>query len=247
MKFLFDCNYIKPKDVAEVEIQKYINYLIEKKDLSQSCEKLIILALEKFYLLVFDKTIQLKASFTKEKTNYFPICLNRAEVENMVIVTENIKHKCMIGLLYFAGLRLEELLNLKVENITFKDNSIQIIGAKNKKIRKTSLTESQLVNLNIYIGVYRPKLYLFEGQKNEKYSERSVQIIVKQSALRAGIQKNVTPHILRHSYATHLFENGVNIRCIQELLGHSSVQTTQIYKRFKDISIIKTISQHELL
>ena len=141
MKFLFDCNYIKPKDVAEVEIQKYINYLIEKKDLSQSCEKLIILSLEKFYLLVFDKTIQLKASFTKEKTNYFPICLNRAEVENMVIVTENIKHKCMIGLLYFAGLRLEELLNLKVENITFKDNSIQIIGEKKKKNRKTSLTE----------------------------------------------------------------------------------------------------------
>lgn len=108
--------------------------------------------------------------------------------------------------------------------------------AKGKKDRKVMLSEVLLIDLRLYFTQYRPERFLFEGQNKEQYSGKSVQNVVRQAAQKAGIKKQVTPHTLRHSFATHLLESGVDIRYIQELLGHQSVKTTEIYTHIVDIS-----------
>jgi len=108
--------------------------------------------------------------------------------------------------------------------------------AKGKKDRKVMLSEVLLIDLRLYFTKYRPERFLFEGQKKEQYSAKSVQNVVRQAAQKAGIKKHVTPHTLRHSFATHLLKNGTDIRFIQELLGHQSVKTTEMYTHIADIS-----------
>ena len=158
----------------------------------------------------------------------------------MIECTDNIKHRCIISLLYSSGLRRGEILNLKVNDIDSKRMVIKVNCAKGNKDRVTVLSPSVLSDLRQYYKDYKPKEFLFEGQKGNQYSGASVLKIVSKSARNAGINKKVTPHMLRHSFATHLLENGTDIRHIQLLLGHSSTKTTEIYthvanKSFKDI------------
>ncbi|NCC99673.1 MAG: hypothetical protein EOL95_08255, partial [Bacteroidia bacterium] len=135
-----------------------------------------------------------------------------------------------------GGLRLSELLNIEICDVDSTDMVIHIRMAKGKKDRKVMLSKVLLTDLRTYFKEYQPVKYLFEGQSNEQYSAKSVQNVVKFAAQRAGITRHVTPHTLRHSFATHLLENGTDIRFIQELLGHQSVKTTEIYTHIADIS-----------
>jgi site-specific recombinase XerD len=132
-------------------------------------------------------------------------------------------------LIYSAGLRRSELINLKVSDINSERMVINIIGAKGKKDRVSLLSENILQLLRKYYKEYKPKKYLFEGARGGKYSSTSVVKILKNAAQKAGIRKNITPHMLRHSFATHLLEQGTDLRYIQELLGHNSSKTTEIY------------------
>jgi site-specific recombinase XerD len=169
-----------------------------------------------------------------------PKLLSKEEIIKMLQHTTNIKHRCIISLLYFSGLRRGELLNLKINDIDSKSMVIKVNCAKGNKDRVTVLSSSILSDLRNYYKDYKPKEFLFEGQNGQKYSGTSILKIVSKSAKSAGINKKVTPHMLRHSFATHLLENGTDIRYIQLLLRHSSTKTKEIYthvanKFFKDI------------
>ncbi len=158
-----------------------------------------------------------------------PKVLSKSEVKRMIENTENIKHKCILALLYSTGLRRSELLSLRLMDIDSERMVINIKGAKGKKDRISLLSNDMLKMLREYYKKYTPKEYLFEGANGKQYSETSVSKILKNAAKRAGIRKNVTPHMLRHSFDTHLLEQGTDLRYIQELLGHKSSKTTEIY------------------
>jgi len=159
-----------------------------------------------------------------------PSVLNASEVFKIIESVDNLKHKAIIMLIYSAGLRVSEAAFLKIEDIDSKRNLIHIKQAKGKKDRYTLLSNATLEILRQYVKVYKPKYWLFEGQKGESHiTVRTIQRVFERAALKAGVRKKVTVHTLRHSFATHLLENGTDLRYIQELLGHESPITTEIY------------------
>ncbi|GGI24374.1 tyrosine-type recombinase/integrase [Pedobacter mendelii] len=159
-----------------------------------------------------------------------PNVLSKEEIKLILEALTNIKHKTMLSLIYSCGLRRSELLHLKPTDIDSKRNLIFIKQSKGKKDRIVPLSLKILEMLREYYKLYHPKVWLFEGQKTENlYSEKSLQSVLKQALSKAKIIKPVTLHWLRHSYATHLLENGTDLRYIQELLGHNSSKTTEIY------------------
>ncbi len=150
-------------------------------------------------------------------------------IVSMINHTNNIKHRCIISLLYSSGLRRNELLQLKLKDIDSKRMIIRVKQAKGNKDRYTVLNKSVLNDMREYYKIYNPKIYLFESPiSGNKYSSSSVLKIVINAAKKANIRK-ATPHMLRHSFATHLLESGTDIRYIQLLLGHNSTKTTEIY------------------
>jgi len=148
----------------------------------------------------------------------------------LIRVTRNLKHRAIIGLIYSSGLRIGELINLHISDLDLERNTIHIRRGKGRKDRVCDLGERIKPMLINYAQTYQPKLFLFEGDESGKaYSASSIRQFLRRSCKAAGIKKHVTPHTLRHSYATHLLENGVDVRYIQELLGHSRPETTMIY------------------
>lgn len=203
-------------------------YILDRK-LSATYQSQFINALKLFYELVNDKKIDLEKLIRPNKPFQLPKVISEEEVAAIINATENIKHKCILSLIYSAGLRRSELLNLHKLDIDSKRMMIQIRKAKGQKDRLVPLSPIVLEMLRDYYKKYRPKEYLFEGQYGGQYSAASLSAILKHSAKIAGIKKNINLHMLRHSYATHLLESGTNLRHIQELLGHRSPKTTQIY------------------
>lgn len=163
-----------------------------------------------------------------KKPKKLPIVLSKKEIERMISFTANIKHKLVISILYSAGLRLSELINLKQTDVDLARNIIFIKQGKGKKDRITLLSKRVKKLLKEYYVLVGERNYVFSGRKG-KYSSKTIQEIIKQSSKKAGIKKRVTPHTLRHSFATHLLERGIDIRIIQKLLGHENIRTTQIY------------------
>ena len=171
-----------------------------------------------------------------------PTVLSKEEVIRLLISTRNLKHRAALTMIYSSGLRISELLNLKLSDINSERRQVLVRSGKGRKDRIVIFAESFMPMFNNYINTYRPIKYFIEGKPGEKYSPESIRHIIKRSARMAGIRKRVTPHTLRHSFATHLLENGVDIRYIQELLGHSSPKTTMIYTHVsrKDIMSIQS-------
>ena len=159
-----------------------------------------------------------------------PSVLNASEVFKIIESVDNLKHKAIIMLIYSAGLRVSEAANLMIADIDSKRKLIHIKGAKGKKDRYTLLSNATLEILRQYVKVYKPEEWLFEGQNGEGHiTVRTIQRVFERAAFKAGVRKKVTVHTLRHSFATHLLENGTDLRYIQELLGHESPTTTEIY------------------
>ncbi len=177
------------------------------------------------------------------KEKKLPIVLGREDVRRIFESVNNIKHKAILMLAYSAGLRVSEVVRLKVQDIDAKRNMIHIKGAKGRKDRYTILSKVALEVLREYWRVYQPKDWLFPGPKqNSHLSTRTVEKILEDASQKAGIAKHVTVHTLRHSFATHLLEGGTDLRYIQELLGHKSSKTTEIYTHVsqRDIGRIKS-------
>jgi site-specific recombinase XerD len=173
-----------------------------------------------------------------------PLILSKEEVINLLQCTKILKHRAILALIYASGLRISELINLELQDIDVDRKQIIIKKGKGRKDRYVILANSFLPLLNNYLNTYSPQKYFAEGPiVSMKYSASSVRKFLKQSCRYAGIKKTVTPHTLRHSYATHLLENGVDLRYIQELLGHARPETTMIYTHVskKDLLHIESL------
>jgi site-specific recombinase XerD len=225
-------NYYNTKridDITEPEIIAYMRYLVQERGISASSQNQSVNAIKFYYEKVKGgarKFYQLERPLKETK---LPTVLSVEEVQAMIHSTNNLKHRMMIMLCYSAGLRLSELLNVKPGDIDSDRMQIKIKGAKGKKDRYTLLSTKLLPLLRDYYQKYHPKEYLFEGEGGGTYSERSMQTLVRDALQRAKITKHATVHTLRHSFATHLLENGTDLRYIQNLLGHSSSKTTEVY------------------
>lgn len=217
-----------PIDLNEMDVRNYLQKLIQDGK-SNSYVNLAVNSIKFFYEVVHGMPNRFYSIERPRKQKQLPNVISKEEVMKLMEHTNNIKHKCIVGLLYSSGLRRGELLNLLVTDIDSKRMMVHIKNAKGNKDRYSILSPSILKNLKEYYKVYRPSKYLFEGSKGGKYSVTSVLKLIDSAAARAGITKKVTPHMLRHSFATHLLENGTDLRHIQLLLGHSSTKTTEIY------------------
>lgn len=228
--------YASAGEIEIAAIEQYIFWKIKKDNISASHQRIILANIAKFYELVIEKRINLKHLYPQRKEHKLPNYLTFDEVKKLIEVTHNLKHKSIIMLLYSGGLRLSEVINLKTTDIDSNSMTITIRQAKGKKDRQVMLSEHFLIYLRQYYIQYKPSYYLFEGQNSLQYSGRSIQQIVKESAIKTGVNKIVSPHVLRHSFATHLLEIGTEIRYIQELLGHNHLKTTQIYTHISDVA-----------
>ncbi|MGJ8666996.1 MAG: site-specific tyrosine recombinase/integron integrase [Patiriisocius sp.] len=241
-------NHFPDKEIDEltqVEIRDYLHHLI-KKDFSNSSINLTISSIKFYFEIVLGMPHSYYDIERPRKQIQLPTVLSKGEVKKMLGCTDNIKHRCIIGLLYSSGLRRNELIHLKIKDIDGARMSIKVVDAKGNKDRYSILSTTLLIEMRNYYRQYRPKIYLFEGNTNGKYSGTSVGKIVVKAALRAGIRKKVTPHTLRHSFATHLLESGTDIRYIQILLGHSSTKTTEIYTHVAQNSFRNIINPLDL-
>tara|TARA_B100000508_G_C11432986_1_gene264423 strand:- start:36 stop:1166 length:1131 start_codon:yes stop_codon:yes gene_type:complete len=214
--------------LSEVEITAFLKEK-HKEQISDSLLNLYINAIKFYYEVVKGMPHRFYAIRRPQKKQRLPVVLSKAEVERMFQHCFNIKHRCIIGLLYSAGLRRSELLNLKVHDVDSDRMCIHLRAAKGGKDRMVLLSKKLLKELRIYYKAYRPKEYLFEGPGGKIYTGSSVLRVVQQLSDCAKIKKKVTPHTLRHSFATHLLEAGTDLRYIQVLLGHNSSKTTEIY------------------
>jgi site-specific recombinase XerD len=187
------------------------------------------------------------------KERKLPNILSLDEVYTLLQVTKNLKHRMILTTIYACGLRVGELINLKIEDIDGKRKTIHLKQSKGKKDRIVPVPDCLLEELREYYKMYKPKKYLFEGRNDKKldktvqYSASSIRQFYKRSLRAAGIRKKSTLHTLRHSYATHLYEKGINLRSIQVLLGHNSSKTTELYTHVSNIHINKTPSPLEFL
>lgn len=229
---------IDPINLNEIDVRKYLQKLIQEGK-SNSFVNLTINSIKFFYEIVHGMPNRFYSIERPRKVKQLPEVLSKEEIIRIINSTNNIKHKCIVGLLYSSGLRRGELINLKVTDIDSKRMIVKINNAKGNKDRISILSLSILKDLREYYTEYRPVNYLFEGQKGAKYSVTSVLSIIATAAGNAGIHKKVTPHMLRHSFATHLLENGTDIRHIQLLLGHSSTKTTEIYTHVANRSFME--------
>jgi len=211
------------------QINKYLLNLIQSRNISISQQNQRINAIKFFYEKVLGRNKQYYELHRPNKEHKLPKVLSKNEVKKILLSCGNIKHRCILMLMYSAGLRRSEVIDLTISDIDSERMVINIIGAKGKKDRVSLLSENILQLLRKYYKDYKPKKYLFEGAKGGKYSPTSIAKLLTNAAQKAGIHKNVTPHMLRHSFATHLLEQGTDLRYIQELLGHNSSKTTEIY------------------
>tara|TARA_R110002073_G_scaffold14554_1_gene59241 strand:+ start:10997 stop:12121 length:1125 start_codon:yes stop_codon:yes gene_type:complete len=228
---------LKKADLYTTNLVEAFNYdYIFEPNKSISYQNQFISGIKKFFEYkgyAFDE-IHIERPRKEKK---LPVILSSDELKSIFNTITNLKHKTLLSLLYSAGLRIGEAINLELTDIDSKRMLIHIKQAKGKKDRYTLLSLSFIKILRAYYIAYKPKKYLFEGQTGEKYSNASAQKVLKNAVLKAGIQKTVTLHSLRHSFATHLLEKGTDIRYIQELLGHSSPKTTMIYTHVTETSL----------
>lgn len=235
-------NHFKTAELIEIDEETIRGYLqslvIEGK--SDSYVNQMINSIKFYYEVVLGMPNRFYSVERPRKRDTLPKVISKEEVKMIIKNTNNIKHKCIVCLLYSAGLRRGELIGLKLTDIDSKRMVINVRQGKGNKDRITLLSPSVLEDLRVYFKEWKPKVYLFEGPSGNKYSSQSIAKVVKNAAKKSGIKLAITPHMLRHSFATHLLETGTDLRYIQALLGHSSTKTTEIYTRVA-INNIKTI------
>ena len=220
---------VKPEEATREDIRGYLVQMATSGQASAGYCRQARAALVFLYEVILKQTEKVAELPRVKRPQQLPVVLSREEVARLLKVTTNLKHKALLMVAYSAGLRVGEVVRLKVSDIDSRRMQIRVTAGKGAKDRYTLLSETALTVLRDYFRAYKPKDWLFPGQDSTDHlSERSAQKIFKQAAAKAGA-KSVTFHTLRHSFATHLLEDGVDIRYIQELLGHGSIETTERY------------------
>jgi site-specific recombinase XerD len=216
-------------DLQEEHIKSYILFLLEKRKYSESQAHTAINAI-KFYFEKVLKRPQIVVQIPRpKKPLQLPKVYSTEEVERIIQAADNEKHKSMLMLAYGSGLRLQEIINLKIEDINSARMVIEVRRGKGKKDRQVILSKKLVEQLRKYFVAYRPKKWLFEGQGGGQYGYRSLQMVFSRAKAKAGVRVQGGIHTMRHSFATHLLEQGTDLRVIQELLGHNSIKTTIRY------------------
>lgn len=221
------------EELTHRNVELFIEKVFIERNYSISSQRQFISALKIFIVFYPNTKINELVLERPKKSRKLPSVLSQEEVLQIIAATQNLKHRAILALIYSCGLRISELINLKLADFYIERKQLIIKNGKGRKDRYVSLADSFLPLLSNYYYSYKPSLYFVEGQTGSKYSSESVRQFLKKSCTKAGIHRNVTPHTLRHSYATHLLENGVDIRYIQSLLGHSKPETTMIYTHVK--------------
>lgn len=231
-----------PRDITEKEIIAHVVKTVEARNYSTKTQNQIINSI-KFY---YEKVLELdKKTYwipRPRKETKLPTVASEEEVVRLLVAAANTKHQCIIGMLYSTGIRRGELINLRLADIDIDRRQVFVRGGKGKKDRVTVLSDRMINALNKYSSEWHPQYWLFEGPGGKRYSGTSIGMVVKNAVQKAGIKKNITPHVLRHSFATHMMERGTDTRYIQELLGHASIETTAIYAHVsrKNLAKIKS-------
>ncbi|WP_339704472.1 tyrosine-type recombinase/integrase [Algoriphagus aquimarinus] len=220
--------------LSEHHVVEFSRFLVTERKVSTSYQNSAINAIKFYFEKVLGGRRKLYFVERPRKEKALPVVSSEEEILQLLKSVENIKHRAILSTIYSSGLRICELINLKIKDIDSERMQIRVEQAKGKKDRYTILSKKLLVLLRSYFKVDKPHHWLFEGAKSTKenpvqYSIRSIQSILKVALGKTGIKKHVTVHTLRHSFATHLLENGTDLRYIQNLLGHESSKTTEIY------------------
>jgi len=220
------------------DLELFIEKEIAKKSYAISTHRQCISALKQFEKLHKLEALNVDEIDRPNKSKYLPVVLSKEEVIDIFRATRNLKHRTLLILIYSSGLRIGEALSLRLQDIDVDRRQIYVRNGKGRKDRHVIMAESFIPLLYNYLTSYKPEKLFIEGKNGEEYSSSSVRSVLKLACSRAKIKKHVTPHTLRHSYATHMLENGIDLRHIQALLGHSRPETTMIYTH---------VSQHDLL
>ena len=224
------------EEITQAEIENYLYYLIKKYNISISKQNQIINAIKCYYEHVLRKERTIYNIQRPNKAITLPNVLSKTDVAKLLNSPNNLKHKTILTTIYSAGLRISEVLKLRIQDIDSKQGHIVVKAAKGKKDRLTVLSPKLLQLLRLYYIKYKPAYWLFEGQEGGKYSASSIQKILRRAVSATNVNAFTTPHTLRHSFATHLMQDGVNMRIIQQLLGHNSSKTTEIYTHIININ-----------
>ncbi|MEA3463992.1 MAG: site-specific tyrosine recombinase/integron integrase [Patescibacteria group bacterium] len=226
-------SYKSPKEINKQDIKDYLDFLFSSGK-SASTVNLVINALKFYYEQILQRKFFIPNIGIKrpKKDKKLPIVLSKQEIIRMIAATDNLKHKLIIQILYGSGLRVSEVVSLRINDIDFNRRMIIVKAGKGRKDRMTILSKQILKNIDKYLEQYHPLVYLFESyEAGKKMNIRSAQKVVMDAVKKAGISKKANAHSLRHSFATHLLEAGTDIRYIQALLGHVRLETTQVYTK----------------
>ncbi|MBW7857955.1 MAG: site-specific integrase [Leptonema sp. (in: Bacteria)] len=243
--------YFRNKPVEAItnnDVIQFNNNYILQRQLSSTYQNQFVNGIKLFFSIVENRKLVIDLIHRPRVERKLPRILSKREVKAILEAPTNLKHRTMLSLIYACGLRRSELLNLRPIDILSDRHLLHICQSKGKKDRVVPISDKTIEMLRQYYKAYRPKYWLFEGQEaGSQYTGRSLQLVLKQALKKAKIMKPATLHWLRHSYATHLLENGTDIRYIQELLGHNSSRTTEIYTHVSNRDIQKIISPFDLL
>lgn len=219
----------QPQEITNEMIRSYLRYLIQEREISESYQNQMINAIKFNYEKVLGGKQHTYFIDRPKKSKPLPIVLSQKETISLLKTVSNLKHKTILTVIYSCGLRVSELINLKLSSIDLEQKKIHIVAGKGKKDRYVTIAERTMKLIVIYCKKYAPEEYLIEGQRGGKYTASSIRKFLTKYCIAARITKKVTPHTLRHSFATHLLEKGISLRYIQYILGHQSSKTTEIY------------------
>ncbi|MCO5248617.1 MAG: site-specific integrase [Chitinophagales bacterium] len=229
-------DYMEYSEITKEQIEGYLYHLITKYKIRETNQNTIINAIKSYYEHTLGKPREYYQITRPKKSLNLPNVLSIEEVAAIINQPKNIKHRVILHLIYSAGLRISEATRLRIIDIHSKEGFIFIKDSKGKKDRHTVLSPYVLDLLREYYKAYKPSYWLFEGQDGGQYSIRSIQNIFRTAVKETGSNPWSTPHTLRHSFATHLMQKGINIRYIQQALGHSNIKTTEIYTKIMSIN-----------
>ena len=235
------------KQISKEQIEGFIYQLIVKNKISESYQNQIINAIKSYYEHVLGMPREYYNINRPKRTLSIPNILNEQEVLKIIQSPKNIKHKAILWTIYSGGLRISELINLRIVDIHSNEGFIFVKDSKGKKDRKTILSPHLIILLRAYYKVHKPSYWLFEGQTGGKYSTGSIRAIFRKAVEVTNSNPWSTVHTLRHSFATHCLENKVSLRHIQTMLGHNSPKTTEIYTKTIEINNKKITSPLDYL